>query len=97
MARVLIAGAAIWGFYLDCSEADPGKIIYDLRSDRMVSQAPSGSGWQISVFGLMGVLFSEVEGIEFNFLGLSFGVDLDPLAIKLPLVGRKELDSGSSQ
>jgi hypothetical protein len=41
----------------------------------------------------MGVLISEVEGIEFNFLGLSFGVDLDPPAVKLPLVGRKDLNT----
>lgn len=75
----------------------PTAIGKDYLGYRMVSQAPSGSGWQISVFGLMGVLFSEVEGIEFNFLGLSFGVDLDPLAIKLPLVGRKELDASASQ
>jgi hypothetical protein len=33
-----------------------------------------------------------VEGIEFNFLGLSFGVDLDPLAIKLPMIGRKSMN-----
>lgn len=70
----------------------PTAIGKDYLGYRMISQAPSGSGFQISVFGLMGVLFSEVEGIEFNFLGLSFGVDLDPLAIKLPIVGRKELD-----
>ena len=75
----------------------PTAIGKDYLGYRMISQAPSGSGWQISVFGLMGVLFSAVEGIEFNFLGLSFGVDLDPLAIKLPLVGRKELDSSASQ
>lgn len=73
----------------------PTAIGKDYLGYRMISRAPSGSGLQISVFGLMGVLFSAVEGIEFNFLGLSFGVDLDPLAIKLPLVGRKELDSGS--
>ena len=41
----------------------------------------------------MGILISEVEGIEFNFLGLSFGVDWDPLAVKLPLIGRKNFNT----
>ena len=70
----------------------PTAIGKDYLGYRMVSQAPSGSGLQISLFGLMGMLVSAVEGIEFNLLGLSFGVDWDPPALKLPLVGRKELD-----
>lgn len=70
----------------------PTAIGKDYLGYQMVSQAPSGSGFQISFFGLFGVLASAVEGIEFNLLGLSFGVDLDPPAIKLPLVGRKELN-----
>lgn len=69
----------------------PTAIGKDYLGYRLVSQAPSGSGFQISMFGLMGILFSEVEGVEFNFLGLSFGVDWDPPAIKLPAVGRKDL------
>ena len=71
----------------------PTAIGKDYLGYRIIGQAPSGSGFQVSLFGLMGVLVSEVEGIEFNFLGLSFGVDLDPLAVKLPLVGRKELNA----
>ncbi len=70
----------------------PTAIGKDYLGYRLVSQAPSGSGFQISVLGLMGVLFSKVEGFEFNFLGLSLGFDLDPLALRLPLVGRKELN-----
>ncbi|QOJ22918.1 MAG: DUF3750 domain-containing protein [Gammaproteobacteria bacterium] len=70
----------------------PTAIGKDYLGYRLISQAPSGSGLQISLFGLMGMLVSAVEGIEFNLLGLSFGVDWDPLALKLPLVGRKELD-----
>ncbi|OQW84472.1 MAG: hypothetical protein BVN30_03615 [Proteobacteria bacterium ST_bin16] len=71
----------------------PTAIGKDYLGYRMVSQAPSGSGFQVSFFGLLGVLVSAVEGVELNLLGLSFGVDLDPLALKLPLVGRKELNS----
>lgn len=74
----------------------PTAIGKDYLGYQLISQAPSGSGFQISVFGLMGVLFSEVEGIEFNFLGLSFGVDLDQPAIKLPLIGRKDMNFWNS-
>ncbi len=70
----------------------PTAIGKDYLGYQFISQAPSGSGFQFSFFGLIGVLASAVEGIEFNLLGLSFGVDLDPPAIKLPLVGRKNLD-----
>ena len=70
----------------------PTAIGKDYLGSRVVSQAPSGSGFQLSVLGLMGLLFSEVEGFELNFLGLSLGFDWDPLAIRLPVVGRKELN-----
>lgn len=70
----------------------PTAIGKDYLGYQFISQAPSGSGFQISFFGLIGVLGSAIEGVEFNFLGLSFGVDLDPPAIKLPLIGRKDLD-----
>ncbi|SDW52408.1 DUF3750 domain-containing protein [Nitrosomonas oligotropha] len=71
----------------------PTAIGKDYLGYRLVSQAPSGSGFQVSIFGLLGVLVSAVEGVELNLLGLSFGVDLDPPALKLPLVGRKELNA----
>lgn len=70
----------------------PTAIGKDYLGYRLFSQAPSGSGFQISFFGLMGVLISAVEGIEFNLLGLSFGVNLNSPAIRLPLVGRKNFD-----
>ncbi len=70
----------------------PTAIGKDYLGYRLFSQAPSGSGFQISFFGLMGVLISAVEGIEFNLLGLSFGVNWNSPAIRLPLVGRKNFD-----
>lgn len=69
----------------------PTAIGKDYLGSRVISQAPSGSGLQISVLGLAGLLFSEVEGFELNFLGLSLGFDWDPLALRLPVVGRKDL------
>jgi hypothetical protein len=52
------------------------------------ARAPSGTGYQLSLAGLLGVTASTVEGLEVNLLGLSFGVDPWPPAIKLPLAGR---------
>jgi len=66
----------------------PTAIGKDYLRDRVVASAPSGSGLQLSLFGLLGVLASGVEGLEINVLGLTFGIDPYPLAIKLPLVGR---------
>jgi len=50
--------------------------------------APSGSGYQVSLFGLAGALASVEEGLEIHLLGLTFGVDPLDLAIKLPGLGR---------
>ncbi len=58
----------------------------DYLGSDMISTAPSGSGFQFSLRGLLGVAASGVDGIELNILGLNFGVG--PSGIKLPLVGR---------
>ena len=54
----------------------------------IVGAPPSGSGWQLSVQGLGGVILSPQEGLEINVLGLSLGVDPFPPALKLPGIGR---------
>jgi len=66
----------------------PTAIGKDFLGDRILATAPSGSGLQLSLLGLLGVTASGVEGLEINVLGLTFGVDLFPPAIKLPLIGR---------
>lgn len=59
-----------------------------LTNGSLVAAAPSGTGWQFSLYGLFGVLAGVEEGLEINLLGLTFGIDpLDP-ALKLPGVGR---------
>lgn len=50
-------------------------------------RAPSGTGYQISLFGLVGVLIAKKEGIEINLLGLVYGLRFSPFAIKLPGIG----------
>jgi len=49
---------------------------------------PSGTGVQVSLLGLAGVLVGWEEGLEVNVLGLSIGVDLNRPALRMPLVGR---------
>ena len=39
--------------------------------------AISGTGYQFSLFGLLGVTLARVEGLQFNLLGLAFGVSWD--------------------
>jgi hypothetical protein len=53
-----------------------------------VAMSPSGTGVQLSLFGLLGVLAGVEEGLELNLLSLTFGVDLKRPALKLPVVGR---------
>jgi hypothetical protein len=58
----------------------------DYLGGRMFSSAPSGSGFQFSLAGLLGMSASGVEGLELNILSLNFGVG--PSGLKLPLLGR---------
>ena len=58
----------------------------DYLGSTVLSTAPSGSGFQFSLGGLLGIAVSGVEGLEVNLLGLSFGVG--PSGVKLPLLGR---------
>lgn len=66
----------------------PTAIGKDYLGDRLLATAPSGSGFQVSLYGLLGVLASGVEGIEINVLGLTFGVDPFSPALRLPFIGR---------
>jgi hypothetical protein len=54
----------------------------------VVDRAPSGTGYQLSVLGVLGILLAAEEGIELNLLGLSFGIDVARPALKLPFIGR---------
>jgi len=69
-------------------ELPPTAIGKDYLRDRLLATAPSGSGFQLSLFGLLGVLASGVEGFELNLLGLTFGIDPFSPALKLPMIGR---------
>jgi len=66
----------------------PTAIGKDYNGGRLIGSAPSGGGLQLSLFGLLGVTASGIEGLEVNVLGLTFGIDVLSPAIKLPLFGR---------
>ena len=71
-------------------EADlpPTAIGKDYSGKKLVGSAPSGRGFQFSLFGLAGFTASAVEGFEVNLFGLSFGINPFDPSLKLPLVGR---------
>jgi hypothetical protein len=54
----------------------------------VLAPAPSGSGYQLSLGGVFGIMLALEEGLELNFLGLSFGIDVMRPALKLPGIGR---------
>lgn len=60
----------------------------DYLFDGVLAEAPSGSGYQLALGGLVGILLARDEGLEVNLLGLTLGVDPWPLALNLPGVGR---------
>lgn len=61
---------------------------------RIAATSPSGTGFQLSLAGVLGLMIGVEEGIEVNVLGLSFGIDPLDLAIKLPGIGRLGPDIG---
>ena len=63
-----------------------------LPEGALFARAPSGSGFQVSLFGLAGILLAVGEGLELNVLGLNIGVDAAVPAIKLPAIGRLGFD-----
>lgn len=54
----------------------------------IIGRSSSGSGLQLSLFGLVGANMGYEEGLELNLLGLHFELDIFDLAVELPLIGR---------
>ncbi len=78
-------GRAVPELEMDMPATAIGK---DYLGGRLFATAPSGRGIQFSLFGLLGLIVSRVEGLEINVLG--FIVGLNPLrpALNLPIFGR---------
>jgi hypothetical protein len=56
--------------------------------DGVAAGTPSGSGWQVSLWGVAGVSVAAAEGLELNLFGLVLGIDFARPALKLPGLGR---------
>lgn len=68
-----------------------------IGSDRLIARAPSGTGWQVSLFGLAGITAAMREGLELNLLGLTIGIDILRPALKLPGLGRLGLPANDDR
>lgn len=76
-------GRAVPELEMDLPATAIGK---DYLGSSVFASAPSGSGFQFSLAGVLGFAASGVDGVEFNVLGLNFGVS--PNGLKLPIIGR---------
>lgn len=71
----------------------PEAIGKDFRADGAIfGLTDSGTGIEISLFGLLGLKLGRIEGIEINVLSLVAGVDTQQPALKIPAFGRVGLD-----
>jgi len=72
----------------------PEAIGKDFRADgSLVGLTESQTGFEVSVYGLLGIKIGLIEGFEANFLGLVAGLDGRHPAVKIPAFGRVGLDS----
>lgn len=60
----------------------------DYLFDGVLAPVPSGTGYQLSLGGVFGLMLAKEEGFELNLLGLSVGIDFLRPALKLPGIGR---------
>jgi hypothetical protein len=63
-----------------------------LPDGQIFARTPSGTGYQASIAGLLGLIAGVDEGFEFNVLGLVTGFDFARPALKLPGIGRVPAD-----
>ena len=64
-----------------------------LPGGALLASTPSGTGYQVSIFGTVGVMAAIEEGLEINFLGLVAGMDFRRPALKIPGIGRIGTDT----
>lgn len=64
-----------------------------LLNTQLFASAVSGTGYQISLYGILGVTLALQEGLEINFLGLVYGINPLTLTLKLPGFGDIKLFS----
>ncbi|HLK81983.1 MAG TPA: DUF3750 domain-containing protein [Xanthobacteraceae bacterium] len=76
----------------------PEAIGKDYRIDgALLSRTLSRTGFEASLYGLLGLKVGKVEGIEFNLLGLVAGLDAEHPALKIPAFGRVAIEGVASR
>jgi hypothetical protein len=72
----------------------PTAIGKDFRTDGwLIGKSPSGTGYELTLFGFASVTAGWAEGLEISILGLTAGIDIRRPAIKLPGFGRIGMSS----
>ena len=70
------------------AEMDPTGVGKDYMGPGVrLGPTPSGTGWQVSAWGVLGAAIARAEGFELHVLGATIGIDPQDLAIKLPGLG----------
>ena len=82
---VAYIGRAIPELRLDLPGTAVGK---DYLVATPFAKTPSGTGVQVSAFGLVGLAAGGHEGVELNLMGLTRGIDPNDVSLELPLLGR---------
>lgn len=77
------------------ADLPPTAIGKDYLGKSVLAATPSGTGFQLSLFGLVGAMAAVEEGLEVNLLGMTFGIDPVDLGIKLPFAGSFGLRGGA--
>ncbi|HEY3917636.1 MAG TPA: DUF3750 domain-containing protein [Stellaceae bacterium] len=58
-----------------------------LPGGAVFAAAPSATGYQFSLFGVIGLMVARNEGVELNLLGMDIGIGFKSPGLKLPGVG----------
>jgi hypothetical protein len=58
-----------------------------LPGGAVFAAAPSATGYQFSLFGVIGLMVARNEGVELNLLGMDIGIGFKAPGLKLPGVG----------
>ncbi len=58
----------------------------DFMGWKVYADSPSGTGWQVSLYGILGFILSSSEGLEINVLGMVFGLDFEKSRLKVPFL-----------
>ena len=74
----------------------PRAIGKDFMGTRIIARAPSNSGYQVSLGGILSLIVARAEGLELNFSGVTLGFNPLDLAVTLPGLGRLRLLEGLS-